>query len=70
MKRAIEVIDKLIKEKQVIHASTQTTRPKPDWHEYIKSREDFDKWLSSGMFYVYWPDLTWIEVHNYLKEEE
>lgn len=54
----------------MIHASTQTARPKPDWQEYIKSREDFDKWLSSGMFYVYWPDLTWIEVHKYLEEEE
>lgn len=54
----------------MIHATVPTQRPKPDWKVYIKSREDFDKWLSSGMFYVYWPDLTWIEVHNYLKEKE
>lgn len=54
----------------MIHASVPTQRPKPDWKEYIKSREDFDKWLSSGMFYVYWPDLTWTEVHKYLEEEE
>lgn len=52
----------------MIHATVPTQRPKPDWREYINSREDFDKWLSSGMFYVYWPDLAWNEVNEYLKK--
>lgn len=54
----------------MIHAHVPTQRPKPDWKVYIKSREDFDKWLSSGMFYVYWPDLTWKEVEEYLNKEK
>ena len=54
----------------MIHAHVPTQRTKPDWKVYIKSREDFDKRLSSGMFYVYWPDLTWIEVHKYLEEKQ
>ena len=51
-------------------ATVQTQRPKPDWREYIKSREDFDKWIASGMFWVYWPELEWKEVEQYLEERK
>lgn len=47
-----------------------TQRPKLDWKEYIKSREDFDKVHATGLFYVWWPDLTWGMVEEDLNKEK
>lgn len=54
----------------MIHASTQQARPKLVWQDIIKSKEDYTNLAESGMMYVYFPDITWKEVEEYLKEKE
>ena len=51
----------------MITATVPTQRPKLAWQEYIKCREDFDKAHATGLFYVWWPDLTWQIVEDYLR---
>ena len=54
----------------MIHAHVPTQRPKLVWQDIIKSKEDFTNLAKSGMMYVYFPDITWKEVEEYLKEKE
>lgn len=48
-----------------------TNRPKPDWRDYVKTEEDYDLIMSSGMAYVYFPNIpNFIEFKEYLKSKE
>lgn len=40
----------------MIHASIPRQRKQWDWKELIKSKEDYEKWLASGMYWVYFED--------------
>ncbi len=53
-----------------IHAHVPTQRPKLNWKEVIKSKEDYANLAKSGMMYVYFPDITWKEVEEYLNKEK
>lgn len=52
----------------MIHAHVPTQRFKPDWKEVIKSREDYKRWLDSGMYYVYFDDVD-NEIKEWLDKE-
>ena len=54
----------------MIHAHVPTQRPKLVWQDIIKSKEDYTNLAKSGMMYVYFPDITWKEVEDHLKEKE
>lgn len=54
----------------MIHAIVPTQRPKLVWQNIIKSKEDYTNLAKSGMMYVYFPDITWKEVEEYLKDKE
>jgi hypothetical protein len=54
----------------VIHAHVPTQRPKLAWQDIIKSKEDYTNLAKSGMMYVYFPDITWKEVEEYLNKEK
>lgn len=54
----------------MIHAHVPTNRPKLVWQDIIKSKEDYTNLAKSGMMYVYFPDISWKEVEEYLKEKE
>jgi hypothetical protein len=54
----------------MITAHVPTQRPKLVWQDVIKSKEDYTNLAKSGMMYVYFPDITWKEVDEYLKTEE
>lgn len=54
----------------MIHAHVPTQRPKVRWQDIIKSKEDYTNLAKSGMMYVYFPDITWKEVEEYLKDKE
>lgn len=53
----------------MIHASTQSTRPKANWKDYVFTKEDYSKVVASGMCCVVFPDWpTPQEFDEYLKE--
>lgn len=55
----------------MIHAHVPTQRPKLVWQDIIKSKEDYDTIMSSGLAYVYFPDIpNWVEFKQYLKDKE
>lgn len=55
----------------MIHASTQQARPKLKWEDVIKTDEDYDTIMASGLAYVYFPDIpNWVEFKQYLKDKE
>lgn len=54
----------------MIIATVPTDRPKLVWQDIIKSKEDYTNLAKSGMMYVYFPDISWKEVEEYLKEKE
>lgn len=54
----------------MINAHVPTNRPKLVWQDIIKSKEDYTNLAKSGIMYVYFPDITWKEVEEYLKEKE
>jgi hypothetical protein len=51
----------------MIHATVPTERGKLDWKDLIKVKEDYDNLAKSGMMYVYFPNISWKEVDEYLK---
>lgn len=51
-------------------ATVPTKRVKMQWQDIIKSKEDYESLSKSGLMYVYFPDITWKEVEEYLKEKE
>lgn len=53
----------------MIHAHVPTQRPKLNWQDVIKTKEDYDNLAKSGMMYVYFPDISWKEVEEYLNKE-
>ena len=54
----------------MIHAYIPTDRPKLVWQDIIKSKEDYINLSKSGMMYVYFPDISWKEVEEYLNKEK
>jgi hypothetical protein len=54
----------------MITAIVPTQRPKLVWQDIINSKEDYTNLAKSGMMYVYFPDITWKEVEEYLKNKE
>lgn len=53
----------------MIHAHVPVQRPKLVWQDIIKSKEDYTNLAKSGMMYVYFPDISWKEVSEYLEEQ-
>lgn len=41
----------------MIHASTQTARPKVDWKDYVFNKEDYSKVVATGLAWVWFSDL-------------
>lgn len=54
----------------MIHAHVPTNRPKLVWQDIIKSKEDYTNLAKSGMMYLYFPDISWKEVEEYLNKEK
>lgn len=55
----------------MITAVVPTNRPKLKWEDIIKTDEDYDTIMSSGLAYVYFPDIpNWVEFKQYLKDKE
>lgn len=54
----------------MITAVVPTDRPKLVWQDIIKSKEDYTNLAKSGMMYVYFPDISWKEVEEYLNKEK
>lgn len=54
----------------MINAHVPTNRPKLVWQDIIKSKEDYTNLAKSGIMYVYFPDITWKEVEEYLNKEK
>lgn len=54
----------------MITAHVPTQRPKLIWQDIIKSKEDYTNLAKSGMMYVYFPDISWKEVEEYLNKEK
>lgn len=54
----------------MITAIVPTQRPKLVWQDIIKSKEDYTNLTKSGMMYVYFPDISWKEVEEYLNKEK
>lgn len=54
----------------MIHAHVATQRPRLVWQDLIKSKEDYENLAKSGMMYVYFPDISWKEVEEYLNKEK
>lgn len=54
----------------MIHAYVPTQRPRLIWQDIIKSKEDYTNLAKSGMMYVYFPDISWKEVEEYLNKEK
>ena len=54
----------------MITAHVPTQRPKLIWQDIIKSKEDYTNLAKSGMMYVYFPDISWKEVEEYLSKEK
>lgn len=54
----------------MITATVPTQRPKLAWQDIIKTKEDYENLAKSGMMYVYFPDISWKEVEEYLNKEK
>lgn len=56
----------------MIHASTTKPRTMLDWKEHVKSKEDYDRILKSGVAYVVFGDdfPDWSEVEKYLEGKD
>ena len=54
----------------MITATVPTQRPKLVWQDIIKSKEDYTNLAKSGLMYVYFPDISWKEVEEYLNKEK
>ena len=54
----------------MIHAHVPINRPKLVWQDIIRSKEDYDNLAKSGMMYVYFPDISWKEVEEFLNKEK
>lgn len=54
----------------MITAIVPTQRPKLVWQDIIKSKEDYTNLAKSGMMYVYFPDISWKDVEEFLKTKE
>lgn len=54
----------------MITATIPTQRPKLNWQDIIKTKEDYENLAKSGMMYVYFPDISWKEVEEYLNKEK
>lgn len=55
----------------MLHCTVESSRPKARWEDYIKTEEDYDLIMSSGMAYVYFPTIpNWIEFKEYLNSKE
>lgn len=54
----------------MIHAHVPTNRPKLVWQDIIKSKEDYTNLAKSGMMYVYFPEISWKEVEEFLNKEK
>lgn len=54
----------------MIVADVPTQRPRLNWQDIIKSKEDYTNLAKSGMMYVYFPDISWKEVEDFLKDKE
>lgn len=54
----------------MITATVPTQRPKLIWQDIIKSKEDYESLSKSGLMYVYFPDISWKEVEEYLNKEK
>lgn len=50
-------------------ATVPTKRVKMQWQDIIKSKEDYESLSKSGLMYVYFPDITWKEVEEELKNK-
>lgn len=53
----------------MIHAVVPRTRKQLDWKELIKSKEDYEKWVASGMYWVYFEEVN-EEIRKFVFEEE
>lgn len=52
-------------------AHVPTERGKLVWQDIIKTEEDYDTIMASGLAYVYFPDIpNWVEFKQYLKDKE
>ena len=54
----------------MITALVPTQRPKLAWQDVIKNKEDYESLSKSGLMYVYFPDISWKEVEEYLNKEK
>lgn len=55
----------------MIHAYVPTDRPKLNWQDVIKTKEDYDKVAKTGMMFVYFPIIgTWKECEEELNKEK
>lgn len=55
----------------MITTSVPTQRPKLNWQDVIKSKEDYENLAKSGMMYVYFPDIgTWKECEEELNKDK
>lgn len=54
----------------MITATVPTQRPRLNWQDVIKSKEDYENLAKSGMMYVYFPDISCKEVEEYLNKEK
>ena len=53
----------------MIHAQVPTQRPKLKWQDVIKSKEDYEKMIATGLFWVYFDGYE-EEIKEWLKGEE
>lgn len=54
----------------MITATVPSQRPKLVWQDIIKTKEDYESLSKSGLMYVYFPDISWKEVEEYLNKEK
>lgn len=57
----------------MIHASTTKPRAMLDWKSYIKSKEDYDKVIKSGIAYVVFGNelpSSWEAIEKYLEGKD
>lgn len=53
----------------MIEAIIPKRRKHPDWRKCIQSKEDYDKWMTSGMYWVHFDHVD-EEIKLFLKELE
>lgn len=55
----------------MVHAFVPVKRPKLDWQDVIKTKEDYLNLVKSGMMYVYFPLIpSWEAIEEYLNKEK